>query len=86
MALSKKAIWEQVFPEDAELRIQKAFEMLLEDEFGLTNNSQLGAAIDQHYRGDYNQGNEKTINVRGNRHPIKNIQEINSQVSMDQKN
>lgn len=33
----KKVIWEQVFPEDAELRIQQAFEMLLGDEFGLTN-------------------------------------------------
>jgi len=33
----KKVIWEQVFPEDAEIRIQKAFEMLLGDEFRLTN-------------------------------------------------
>lgn len=36
MRLNKEVIWEQVFPEDAELRIQQAFEMLLGEEFGLT--------------------------------------------------
>jgi len=35
MALSKETIWEQVFPEDAEIRIQQAFEMLLGEEFGV---------------------------------------------------
>jgi len=78
MALSK-VIWEQVFPEDAEIRIQQAFEMLLGDEFGLTNNIHLGTAIDQNFLKDYNQGNEKpTVNARGNRLPIKSIKEVNS--------
>ena len=74
MALSKKAIWEQVSPEDAELRVQQAFEMLLGDEFGLTR---LGTAIDQCFLKDYNQDNEKTTNVRGNRHTVKSIQKVN---------
>jgi len=83
MALSKKAIWKQVFPEDAELRIQQAFEMLLGEEFGLTYNGQLGTAVDQCFLKDYNQGNEKTINVRRNSHPIKSIQKVNSEIFMD---
>ena len=78
MALSKKVIWEQVFPEDTELRVQRAFEMLLGDEFGLTDCARLGTAIDQCFLKDYNQGNEKTINVRGNRQPVESIQKINS--------
>lgn len=45
----KKVIWEQVSPEDADSRIQKAFEMLLGDEFGLTDNVNPGAAIDRHH-------------------------------------
>jgi len=85
MALSKEAIWEQVLTDDAELRIQRAFEMLLGVEFGLFNNGQLGTAIDQSCRGYYNQGNEKTINVRRNCRPVKSIQKVNSQVFMDQK-
>lgn len=84
MALNKEAIWEQVHTDDAELRIQKAFEMLLGEEFGLINNSQLGTAIDQSCRGHYNQGNEKTINIRRNCRPVKSIQKIDSQVFMDQ--
>lgn len=44
----KKVIWGQVFPEDAEIRIQQAFEMLLGDEFGLTDNVNPGAVIDRH--------------------------------------
>ena len=78
MALSKKVIWEQVFPEDAELRIQNAFEMLLGEEFGLTYNGQLETVIDQSHRKNYNQGNEKpTINVKGNRHQVKSIGKVN---------
>jgi hypothetical protein len=45
----KKVIWEQVFPEDAEIRIQQAFEMLLGDEFGLTDDVNLGVAIDRYH-------------------------------------
>jgi hypothetical protein len=78
MALNKKVIWEQVSPEDAELRIQRAFEMLLGDEFGLTDCARLGTAIDQSFSNDYNQGNEKPIiDVRGNRRPVKSIQKVN---------
>jgi hypothetical protein len=78
MALSKKVIWKQVFPEDAELRIQHAFEMLLGEEFGLTDCARLGTAIDQSFSNDYNQGNEKpVINVRGNRQQVKSIKKIN---------
>ena len=78
MSLNKEVIWEQVFSDDAELRIQQAFEMLLGEEFGLANSGQLGTAIDQCFLKDYNQGNEKTINVRGNRQPVESIQKINS--------
>jgi hypothetical protein len=46
MALSKESIWEQVFPVDAESRVQQAFEMLLGEEFGLTDCVRLGTAID----------------------------------------
>jgi len=49
MRLNKEVIWEQVFPEDAELRIQQAFEMLLGEELGLTDDVNLGAAIDQYH-------------------------------------
>ena len=77
MALSKKVIWEQVFPEDAESRVQQAFEMLLGEEFGLTDCTRLGTAIDQCFLKDYNQGNEKTINVKGNRHQVKSIGKVN---------
>ena len=77
MALGKKVIWEQVFPIDAELRVQQAFEMLLGEEFGLTDCARLGTAIDQCFLKDYNQDNEKTINVRGNRHTVKSIQKVN---------
>ncbi len=77
MALSKKVIWEQVFPEDAELRIQQAFEMLLGDEFGLTDCARLGTAIDQRSWADYNQNNGKIINVKGSRHTVKSIQKVN---------
>ena len=76
MALSKKIIWEQVFPIDAELRIQKAFEMLLGEEFGLTDHSQLETAIDRDCRENYNQGNEEAIDVRGNCRNSKGIQKI----------
>jgi imidazoleglycerol phosphate dehydratase HisB len=79
MALSKKVIWEQVFPEDAELRIQQAFEMLLGEEFGLTDYARFGTPIDQCFSNDYNQANEKpTINVRGNRQQVKSIQKVDS--------
>jgi hypothetical protein len=79
MALSKEVIWEQVFSDDAELRIQQAFEMLLGEEFGLANSGQLSTAIDQCFLKDYNQGNEKsTINVKGNRHPVKSIGKVDS--------
>jgi len=83
MALSKKAIWEQVFPEDAELRIQQAFEMLLGEEFGLTDSAQLGTTVDRCYREDYNQGNGKQVaKSKGNRRAVKGIQKVSSQVSM----
>ena len=49
MRLNKEVIWEQVFPEDAELRIQQAFEMLLGEEFGLTDDVNLGTAIDRYH-------------------------------------
>jgi len=85
MALSK-VIWEQVFPEDAEIRIQQAFEMLLGEEFGLTNSAQsvqLGTTVDRCYREDYNQGNEKQVTKsKGNRRAVKGIQKVSSQVSM----
>ena len=83
MGINKKVIWEQVFPEDAELRIQQAFEMLLGEEFGLTDCARFGIAIDQHFSNDYNQDNEKTINVKGDRHPVKSIQKVNSEISTD---
>ena len=77
MALSKEAIWEQVFPDDAELRIQHAFEMLLGDEFRLTDSGQLGTAIDHCFLKDYNQGDEKpSANVKRNRHTAKSIQKV----------
>ena len=76
MALSKKVIWEQVFPINVELRVQRAFEMLLGDEFELTDCARLGTAIDQCFLKDYNQDNEKTINVRRNRHTVKSIQKV----------
>jgi hypothetical protein len=79
MGISKKVIWEQVFPEDAELRIQQAFEMLLGEEFGL---GQLETAIDESSLNNYNQDSEKTINVRGDRHPVKSIQKVNSEIFM----
>ena len=77
MALNKKVIWEQVSPEDAESRVQRAFEMLLGDEFRLTDCTRLGTAIDQCFLKDYNQDNEKTINIRGNRRPVKSIGKVN---------
>jgi hypothetical protein len=80
MRIRKKVIWEQVFPIDAELRVQQAFEMLLGDEFGLTR---LGTVIDQCFLKDYNQGNGKTIDARRNRHPVKSIQKVNSEIFMD---
>ena len=77
MALSKKVIWEQVFPEDAESRVQQAFEMLLGEEFGLTDCARLETAIDQCFSNDYNQGNEKpTINAKGNCYPVKSIGKV----------
>lgn len=78
MTLNKKVIWEQVFPEDAESRVQRAFEMLLGEEFGLIDCVRLGTAIDQYFLEDYNQGHEKpTINVRGDRHTAKSIEKVN---------
>lgn len=76
MALSREVIWEQVFPKDAELRIQKAFEMLLGEELGLTNNTHLGTAIDRRFLKDYNQVNEKAVNDKRNRHAIEDIQKV----------
>jgi hypothetical protein len=76
MSLSKKVIWEQVSPEDAESRVQQAFEMLLGEEFGLTDCARLGTAIDQCFSNDYNQGNETTINIKGNRHQVKSIPKV----------
>ncbi len=61
MSLSKKAIWEQVFPEDAELRIQMAFEMLLGEEFGLTDYNQLGTAIGQSFQKNCRQDNKRPL-------------------------
>ena len=77
MGLSNEAIWEQVFPEDAELRIQQAFEMLLGEEFGLANSGQLGTAIDRCSWENYNQGNERTINVKGDSQPVESIKKVN---------
>lgn len=76
MVLIREVIWEQVFPEDAELRIQKAFEMLLGEELGLTNNAHLGTAIDQRFLKDYNQVNEKATNDKRNRHAVEDIQKV----------
>jgi len=84
MGLSKEAIWKQVFPKDAELRIQQAFEILLRDEFGLTDCAQQRTTIDQSSWEDYNQGNGRTtINFEGSRRPVKSVQKINSQIFMD---
>jgi hypothetical protein len=78
MALSKEAIWEQVFPIDAELRVQRAFEMLLGDEFGLTDCARLGTAIDQCSCENYNQDDEKpAINVKRNCRTVKSIKKVN---------
>jgi len=49
MKTNKKVIWEQVLPKDAEFRIQQAFEMLLGDEFGLTNCAQQETTVDQRF-------------------------------------
>lgn len=70
MKQSKKVIWEQVFPKDAELRIQMAFEMLLGEEFGLTDSVRLGTAINESSLDNYNQDSEKAINVKGDHHPV----------------
>jgi hypothetical protein len=83
MGLSNEAIWEQVFPKDAESRVQQAFEMLLSEEFGLNNSVQLGTTVDQCFCQDYNQDNEKTVNFEGSCHPVKSIQKVSSQVFMD---
>jgi hypothetical protein len=77
MALSNEAIWEQVFPEDAKSRVQQAFEMLLSEEFGLSNSGQLGTAIDQRFWENYNQGNERTINIKGDSQPVESIKKVN---------
>ena len=77
MALSEEAIWEQVFPDDSELRIQHAFEMLLGDKFRLTDSGQLGTAIDRCSCENYNQDDEKPIiNARRNCHTAKSIQKV----------
>ena len=83
MGLSNEAIWEQVFPEDAELRVQQAFEMLLSKEFGLTDCAQQRTTVDQRSWEDYNQDNEKTVNFEGSCHPVKSIGKVSSQVFMD---
>jgi len=84
MGLSKEAIWEQAFPKDAESRIQQAFEMLLSEEFGLTDCAQQRTTVDQRSWEDYNQDDEKpTINVKGNCHPVKSIGKVNSEIFMD---
>jgi len=78
MALSKKIIWEQVSTESADSRIQRAFEMLLGEEFGLFNNCQQGTAIDQHFLKGYNRINEKTANIRRDRHIVEGIKKVDS--------
>jgi hypothetical protein len=57
-----KIIWKQVFPEDAELRIQRAFEMLLSDDSNEISNNQLRTTIDRDSLRTDNKINEETIN------------------------
>lgn len=55
-----KVIWEQVFPEDAELRIQRAFEMLLGN--GVISKDQLLTTLDKASSGIDNESNERKVN------------------------
>ena len=57
-----KVVWEQTFPEDAEMRVQRAFEMLLNDESFQTHENQLKTAIDKDSSMADNETSEKKIN------------------------
>lgn len=54
-------VWEQVFPEDAEIRIQRAFEMLLSDDFDPPSkaNAPLKPSVDNSSKGDYADSKDK---------------------------
>ena len=81
-----KVIWKQVFPEDTELRIQRAFEMLLSDELSQPSNNSLLTTIDKGPRKAYTKSNEKqTIHPSGNGGSIKNISKICSKISKGRK-
>ncbi len=54
-----KVIWQQVSSEDAELRIQRAFDMLLGEYFGQPYTNQLKTTIDRVPKKPYNQINER---------------------------
>jgi len=54
-----KTVWKQVFPENAESRIQRAFEMLLGDEFTRSSKNQLETTVDNGSPEIYNRVNEK---------------------------
>ena len=54
--------WKQVFPEDADLRIQRAFEMLLNNESTKTSKNQLKTLVDKGPLIADNKINEKEIN------------------------
>jgi len=57
-----EVVWEQVFPEDAGLRIQRAFETLLSDEFDQLSSKSLLTTIDKDSPGTDNETSEKKIN------------------------
>ena len=57
-----KIIWEQVFPKDADLRIQRAFKMLLSDKSTRSSKDQLATAMDKNSLKVNNKIDEKKIN------------------------
>ena len=58
-------VWEQIFPQDAELRIQRAFEMLL-------------TTIDKDFEKPYAESNEKqSVNSQGNCQEVATLSAIN---------
>jgi len=57
-----KVTWEKIFSEDAEIRIRRAFEMLLSDNFFEISDDQLKTTIDKGSLRTDNKANEETIN------------------------
>lgn len=85
-SLKLKAIWEQVFPEDTELRIQRAFEILLSDEFSQPSNNSLLTTIDKGLEEPYAKSNERqTAHPSRNSRPTANISKIGPKISKGQK-